>query len=652
MNKAINFSNSSILLLVILLLLITVNNIFIYESRMAKIAEQYSIKQTQFTGWASSEARICINAPPVLNLSSCNETMAEGFKYECQFDYYDQNNHSVLFSAGFITPLHLFNISSTGLINFTPSNESNGYHTANITVDDQANCSNSIRSYLWDIEVLLVNHAPYLNRTIPTTTFNKDVSTLAFNLNDHFKDPDNDALSYRVLQLSSGINITITNANVWLYSSQCINTTAIFIATDPGNLSANSNPVLLKVNCGLPGTGANEGAGGGAGGFGGPDCESNWQCHEWSECLSNGTRTRVCEDVAGCYDQDYLFSENCTYQPPRDCIPDWRCDPWSICYMNNTRTRKCVDVNFCDDETGRPEITELCEYVPTCFDGVQNGLETGVDCGGPVCEPCRIVENPIMIPDELNNIWVMLAAILIALSLLLLAIYKVFREPINKFFVRLGWMFAGKHAKSVLLDKKDAEDLLKRMFYFERKLSNSTEADAGKRALEIASLTRVFFEKTVHVPYEFRYDELILALKRLGLKSSKSLNQILGELFKFVNDFEFNKTKTSIEEMQLLIEELIQIVYTVSEPGLKKYRDSKEKQPKEESLKGMLLKLANVEIALQYNEIDVAKEKFLKTYEDYEMLSELEKSTVYAHIQRLNREIAYLQGLVFEHENK
>lgn len=34
---------------------------------------------------------------------------------------------------------------------------------------------------------------------------------------------------------------------------------------------------------------------------------------------------------------------------------------------------------------------------PTCTDGVQNGDETGVDCGGPTCEPCKIscIENKI-----------------------------------------------------------------------------------------------------------------------------------------------------------------------------------------------------------------------------------------------------------------
>ncbi|MEM6699294.1 MAG: T9SS type A sorting domain-containing protein, partial [Bacteroidota bacterium] len=31
-----------------------------------------------------------------------------------------------------------------------------------------------------------------------------------------------------------------------------------------------------------------------------------------------------------------------------------------------------------------------CMMEPTCDDGIQNGLETGVDCGGPDCPPCMM----------------------------------------------------------------------------------------------------------------------------------------------------------------------------------------------------------------------------------------------------------------------
>jgi len=39
-------------------------------------------------------------------------------------------------------------------------------------------------------------------------------------------------------------------------------------------------------------------------------------------------------------------------------------------------------------DCGGPDC-QPCQTVPTCNDGVQNGQETGVDCGGPDCQPCQ-----------------------------------------------------------------------------------------------------------------------------------------------------------------------------------------------------------------------------------------------------------------------
>ena len=35
-----------------------------------------------------------------------------------------------------------------------------------------------------------------------------------------------------------------------------------------------------------------------------------------------------------------------------------------------------------------------CDPCPSCTDGIQNGEETGIDCGGPDCDPCYVgIEN-------------------------------------------------------------------------------------------------------------------------------------------------------------------------------------------------------------------------------------------------------------------
>ena len=75
-------------------------------------------------------------------------------------------------------------------------------------------------------------------------------------------------------------------------------------------------------------------------------------------------------------------------QPPQyRCEEKWDCTPWSQCAIQGSHTRKCKDTNHCGSSRDKPKEAEECEYIPTCEDGVQNGGETGIDCGGP-CKPC------------------------------------------------------------------------------------------------------------------------------------------------------------------------------------------------------------------------------------------------------------------------
>ncbi|MCP3682399.1 MAG: hypothetical protein GY861_06875 [bacterium] len=71
------------------------------------------------------------------------------------------------------------------------------------------------------------------------------------------------------------------------------------------------------------------------------------------------------------------------------CLENWKCSEWSECTMEGIQTRVCEDINDCDTEKQKPTEKRACKYVPTCFDGVQNGDETGVDCGGS-CPSCEI----------------------------------------------------------------------------------------------------------------------------------------------------------------------------------------------------------------------------------------------------------------------
>jgi hypothetical protein len=52
----------------------------------------------------------------------------------------------------------------------------------------------------------------------------------------------------------------------------------------------------------------------------------------------------------------------------------------------------------CSDDDNGPDIPEA-----TCSDGVQNGSETGIDCGGPDCEPCEDATAPTCSDGVMNG---------------------------------------------------------------------------------------------------------------------------------------------------------------------------------------------------------------------------------------------------------
>lgn len=177
-------------------------------------------------------------------------------------------------------------------------------------------------------------------------------------------------------------------------------------------------------------------------------CSENWEC-EWSECRGGWTIPK-CKDLNDCGTL-YNIPQKLECEIDGLCIPDIRCEEWGNCeidynFMNlvkgdiselkGVRSRVCVDRNSCVDlrkesedclfgvdiytqrfkkcgdsfigiynrlngdliakvreggEDSRLDIyfvaKENEKYCDYCFDGVMNGDEEGVDCGGS-CESC------------------------------------------------------------------------------------------------------------------------------------------------------------------------------------------------------------------------------------------------------------------------
>jgi len=255
------------------------------------------------------------------------------------------------------------------------------------------------------------NAAPLLNNSVQNKAWNENTIT-TINLNISFIDIDSDNLTYNFSNITS-IAISIDNSTgiATLTPNSDFNGVRfiIFFASDGTNLTA-SNNVTLTVNdvpVSTPSsTSSGSSSGGSSGGGGGLAggkyvCDLNWECSSWSEC-ENGKEARSCKLVQV---PIYLLEEKC----PQHTTPE--------------QSRNC-------------EIPAIRE---SCSDKIQNQGETGIDCGGP-CGPCFgfETEKETEIPAQnlitgaavaepkgfsANNLWLVLAALLALVLLLLYAKY-------------------------------------------------------------------------------------------------------------------------------------------------------------------------------------------------------------------------------------
>ncbi|MBR9699154.1 hypothetical protein GOV09_01710 [Candidatus Woesearchaeota archaeon] len=117
-------------------------------------------------------------------------------------------------------------------------------------------------------------------------------------------------------------------------------------------------------------------SGGGGGGGGGLSCKpKNFACSSTSQCCSG-----------------YACVEDKCNDPPKTCSVKWVCEPWDEC-QDGIQTRNCRDVNNCGSTNKKPVTKTTCAN--TCFDGIQNGNEQGIDCGGSCTRECEEYLAPL-----------------------------------------------------------------------------------------------------------------------------------------------------------------------------------------------------------------------------------------------------------------
>jgi|GEM_PF-2890447 len=676
------------------------NDLSSKKTALTNIAQLTDIKENSLSGDAAfsdvAEARLCINSPPHLD-HDCNLTdyrFNRSAEYDCTVNATDPNGDPVTFYTEWITSPAMFNISSAGNINFTPPRGSMGQkNTFRIHTVDNSGCSNNDTNVEFNVSVTGDNSAPYLFKNIPDQQLVKDRYSIITTLNDFFKDPDNDPLTYFSIMESGGtVEVKISGSQVMLKGINCGVSTVYFVAVDPFGLSANSNTVTYNVTCTsaaplVASSGGSSSGGGSGGGSDNSTCRPNWKCSAWSPCNMGNFTYRRCLDYSGCSEnyEHYIF-DNCTYTVDNKCAEDWECNDWSAC-ENNIHTRMCLDMKTCGTNNTRPLELESCNLT-SCFDGLQDGNETGIDCGGE-CGACKNIESP---SRTRNILMITLLSGTLIITLIGMTTF-IFRKRLALYFRKLGKRLLFK--RKVYINDKQKEKLLQILNVAQSRLDRHDSRSLEFCVDELAAFIREYFRQLLAMEIldrketagrkdTFEKKELIARVTKLKNKDLEAMLVMLYAKISSMNALrssigQSDESRRSAEfKIQALIDEFSHDLYLIAEftdedalksakdraidaaadavsrdSGIKNaaakdanVKDSADKisedNPKYTIIEGIYNRMSNIYIALKFRELIAAKNDYKELLKDYDTMSKDEKDALYNDIIRLFHAIDYL----------
>ncbi len=623
------FLQRRILLLAIILLAIPIGSVILQQF----LLDHASSSTQPPVANAVSTARVsfCLNQPPTPSVGTCAANATQNTTYTCQLNLSDPDGGTVTVDQFFVQGgATILNITSNGSIGFTPTDEDVGNYTILSLIQDDSGCVNANVNLTYFLNVININDPPRIVRTIPDVTLTVNTTLYPFFLVDHYVDPDEDVMNF-TSTIPTGVTLTIDSSSRVSLTAQECDTSAlvVFTATDPYNASTDSGIVTITVDCptGGDGSGDETGAGGGGGG-GAALCRSNWECDEWFACLPSGTQWQRCYDTKGC-DVDRYLQRDCVYTGENlTCQENWLCGPWSSCAVNGTQERACEDLIACGTTVLRPPLTQECVYLATCFDGIQNGDETGVDCGGS-CGVCPNTEQPSLIAQRIG--WFLL---ILLLGLLIAGgAAGYYRAAIARMSAMLGFLVRHRVAKDLLLDAAQRRSLFERIRVFELR---PRDADPLTRYDALGELTRSYFAEALALPLEATADEVRGRMLALGLRheSRLLLDGLLGKLAiiegeELVDDPLF--FQASIEELRTAVCLTSAYELTEIERPLEEYPVTDGMSFYDEIFARMIVTLR----AVQFGQLEAARTQYLELLSRYDPLPPAEQEQIYPELRWL-----------------
>jgi hypothetical protein len=520
-----------------------------------------------------------------------------------------------------INGLH-FTLNKSGFITINSNQFGIGQYSVPIVVRDTSPCPLP-SGYNYNFRIYDINDPPELTDTLPSKTVKPTVTIFPFFLSDYFIDVDGDAMTYTVSSSELSVLILNDTSQVAIAAAEgvCGVKNIYFTATDEHNLSTDSNVVSIDVNCATQTPTESSGGGGG------------------------GT-----------------------------CDPDWQCKEWSKCFINSSQYRTCVDLNACDYNNMKEDFWRDCVYTPTCYDGVKNQGESGIDCGGPCqacfiqkddqkknmtcedgiknqgelgidcggpCAACKQVEVPGLLPEEYSNKFLTIAMITVLFLTAMAVTYVIFRKEIKKFLAKFAWLLTRRRRKHILLKDSEREEILSSIKALElnMKKSDAVIKDSDKVFQDFLKLSKTYLDYAIKCK-SFSEQDVEKALRIVKNRNLRKAMKIFTDRHVLMETSEIELDKALLT---YYVQDLRQLVLNTSNYDKKDYSFV----ARAVSIEGTPLQkckslLYNATVALEFSDVDSAEKSYFELLKMYELLDEKGKEMVFYELSKLFNYISYV----------
>ncbi|MBU1976124.1 MAG: hypothetical protein KKG59_07010, partial [Nanoarchaeota archaeon] len=295
----------------------------------------------------------------------------------------------------------------------------------------------------------------------------------------------------------------------------------------------------------------------------------------------------------------------------------------------------CFDGTMNQDEVDI-DCGGICGPCGTCFDGVKNQNEVGIDCGG-VCPPCKVEERPLFFEQARNT---MLISLLI-FALVLLAAAYIFRKQISKYIGRLVDWILHRKFRHEFIDPEFKKSLLRRIAELE---DSFNDLDFNDLVLAYTLIAREYFAKMADLSPEFDYSELHKQFEVLKIKGL--LKKLLDDYADALNDIEFGKKNLSDILFRKHIEELRYLIVFTSQKNLDDLKRKEYKIMLESADDKFQDDFRQMLIALQFEEVLLAKKKYNALLRRYNFFSNQHKAKYYEDISKAYNYMRYVRLLL------